>query len=153
MKKLVILCFALCCVMPLMAQQNSIDKLFAQYSGQQGFKTVILGPKLIAQSVESNGNSSDMAKKIKKIRILTSEDATPTLIESAQKIADSTYDFISTTYENDEITSFYVKEVESDEKSFLMIAHRAGKEIIMEVYGDFNVTEISQLSKLGRKQK
>lgn len=145
--------FAIICISPLMAQQSGVDGLFAQYSGKQGFKTVVLGPKLIEQRVANNEKTSDIAKKIKMIRILSSEDATPTLIESAQKIADSTYDFISTTYENDEITSFYVKEVESDEKSFLMIAHRAGKEIIMEVYGDFNVTEISQLSKLGTKQK
>lgn len=153
MKKLVILCFALCCVMPLMAQQNSIDKLFAQYSGKQGFKTVVLGPKLIEQRVSNNEKTSDIAKKIKMIRILSSEVESPELIAKVQAVADSSYEFISTTAENGEVTSFYINEVKIPNKSFLMIAHRSGKEIIMEVRGDFSVTDITQLSKLGTKQK
>ena len=57
------------------------------------------------------------------------------------------------TNENSEMTGFYINETAEDEKRFLMIAHREDEEVIMEIIGDFKITDISKLSKLGTTGK
>jgi len=154
MKKIVVFIAALFCLFAVKAQiSNPFDSLFTSYSGKTGYKTVVLGPKMIAMMEQNDGGNSTIKDKISQIRILSTEMENPELLAAATVVVQKSYELVSTTEEGIEKTSFYLNDVIPTQKSFIMIAHREGKEIIMEIVGKFNVTDITQLSSMGQKQK
>ena len=133
-----------------MAQPATSDALFAHYSGREGYKTVIMGQKMLSMVQKKAAAKSNVIRKIRQIRILTSEVEDSVLISYAHRVAANGYDLISsTTNSNGEATGFYIDESDKEQKKFLMIAHRRGKEIIMDIIGSFEIKEITQLSDFG----
>ena len=148
MRRIVLLLMLLLSV-PAMAGVETVDELFAAYSGRDGYKTVVLGRKILSVMSKEDGAMSDVIGRINRIRVLSTEKSDTAVVNSALRIAEKEYELFSQNIEDMESTSFYIREENDRDRSFLMVAHRTGQEIIMEISGDFKVTEISKLSKFG----
>lgn len=153
MKRLYVIIVSLLLALPILAQYANTDQLFAAYSGREGYKTVVMGRKMIAMMQKESGGKSNVTDNIRQISILSTEHSDSVLLNSARQLATQDYELISMTNENSEMTGFYINETAEDEKRFLMIAHREDEEVIMEIIGDFKITDISKLSKLGTTGK
>lgn len=153
MRRLSLIFISFLLSLPVLAQYRNTDQLFAAYSGREGYKTVVMGKKMIDMMQQESGGKSSAAENIRQIRILSTEMSDTTLVNSAIALAERDYELISTTSEDNESTSFYIDETNSSEKCFLMIAHREKEEVILEITGDFKITDISRLSKLGSVKK
>lgn len=112
-----------------------------------------MGRKMIAMMQKECGEKTNVIENIRQISILSTEHSDSLLLNAAIQLATQDYELISMTNENAEMTGFYINEALSDEKRFLMIAHREDEEVIMEIIGDFKITDISKLSKLGSSGK
>lgn len=134
--------------LPIMAGISSVDELFREYSGREGYKTVTLGRKMLSM-ISRDGKSSDVLDKVDQIRILSTEMTDTALVNSVVRLAEDQYELISDNSEDEETTSFFIREDKSGRKCFLMIAHRESQEIILDIRGDFNITEISKLKLSG----
>ena len=150
MKRFVFILFSMLMTLPVMAGYNNMDELFREYAGREGYKTVTLGRKMLSMMQKSGKSSSDVLDKVEQIRILSTEVTDTALVGSVTRLAEDEYELISETSEDKERTSFYIREEKSDKKLFLMIAHRENREIILDIRGDFNITEISKLSDFGK---
>lgn len=153
MKRLSVIIVSLLLALPILAQYGNTDQLFAAYSGREGYKTVVMGRKMIAMMQKECGEKTNVIENIRQISILSTEHSDSLLLNAAIQLATQDYELISMTNENAEMTGFYINEAVSDEKRFLMIAHREDEEVIMEIIGDFKITDISKLSKLGSSGK
>ena len=153
MKRLYVIIVSLLLALPILAQYANTDQLLAAYSGREGYKTVVMGRKMIAMMQKESGGKSNVIDNIRQISILSTEHSDSVLLNSARQLATQDYELISMTNENSEMTGFYINETAEDEKRFLMIAHREDEEVIMEIIGDFKITDISKLSKLGTTGK
>ncbi len=153
MRRLSLILMSFLLSLPVLAQYRNTDQLFASYSGREGYKTVVMGKKMLDMMQQENGGKSSAAENIRQIRILSTEMSDTTLISSAIALAERDFELISTTSEDNENTSFYINETNLAEKCFLMIAHREKEEVILEITGDFTITDISRLSKLGSAKK
>jgi len=131
-----------------LAQVGDTDSFFKEYSGAVGYKTVYLGQKMLEMS---SGAGNPVVKDIDMIRILTSETDDSVMIGKIRAIADGRYELISATDNSGDVTSFYLSEKRRGKKSFLMIAIRDGRDIVMEIIGDYKVEDISRLSQLAGK--
>lgn len=164
MKRIALLIMTVLLSLPMLAQFGAkwksapdsckdADELFAAYSGREGYQTVVMGQKMLQMMQKKTGKKSDMLNKIKQIRILSSETSDPQLLSLATVLGTEEYELISFTDDNKETTGFYINDSNSEEKQFLMVAHRADKEIVMEITGSFDVADISQLSTFGTAAK
>lgn len=153
MKRLYVIIISLLLTLPILAQYVNTDQLFSAYSGREGYKTVVMGKKMIAMMQKESGVKSNVIENIRQISILSTEHSDSLLLNSAKQLATQDYELISMTNEDCEMTSFYINEDVDDEKRFLMIAHREDEEVIMEIIGDFRITDISKLSKLSSTGK
>ncbi len=108
---------------------------------------------MIVMMQKESGSEPGPADGIRQIRILSTESSDSSLVAAAEKIALREYELISVTNENKESTSFYICEQDSANKRLLMIARRENEDVIMEIAGDFRITDISKLSKLGSHRK
>lgn len=149
MKKVSLFLLIFAALLSVQAQKSPQDDFFALYAGVKGFKTVVFGPKMLEMAANADGEKPEVLVKIKGLRVLSTENTNPVFVKNAMEMAEKNYELISANFDGEETTNFYLKEISKDEKSFLMIAHRSDQEIVMEISGDFDVTDISQLSKLG----
>jgi len=133
-----------------LAQVEDTNSFFKEYSGVVGYKTVYLGQKMLAMS---SGEDNPVVKDIDMIRILTSESNDSVMIEKISAIAYERYELISATDNSGEVTSFFLSEKKRGKKSFLMIAIRKDRDIVMEIIGDFKVEDISHLTNLAGQKK
>lgn len=153
MKKLSLILLMFVALFSATAQSSPQDDFFALYAGTKGYKTVVFHSKMLEMMANSEGEKPEVLKNIKSLRILSTENPNSVFLKNAIEMAEKNYELISENSDGEETTRFYLQEINKDEKSFLMIAHRMDKEIVMEISGDFDVTDISQLSTLGINQK
>jgi len=149
MKKVLSILILLSMSFLLLAQVEDADSFFKDYSGVVGYKTVFLGQKMLEMSA---GSDNPVVKNIDMIRILTSETNDPVMIGKIRAIADKKYELISATDNSGDVTSFFLSEKKHGKKSFLMIAIRDDKNIVMEIIGDYKVEDISRLTDLARQK-
>lgn len=153
MKRSALFLMSLLIVLPLVAQVTDTDGLFEAYEGRKGYKTVVLGRKMLDMMQKENKVRSSITDGIDRIRVLSTEAPDSMVVKTATAIAEEGYELISKRVEENETTSFYIKETDNDRKVFLMIAHKHGQEIVMDISGNFNITEISRLSRFGEVAK
>ena len=149
MKKLAVISLFLAMCLPAYANTSDLDGLFEAYAAVPGYKTVILGPKILQTMAKNGSEESDIIKNIEQIRVLSTLEPDDNLFLKAQSIAESEYEQVSINMEGDDYTGFYIKDSYDKKMSFLMIARREEQDIIMEISGYFSIKDISILSNIG----
>lgn len=129
---------------------RAIDTIFSSFEGTPGFTSVTYGPEMLKMI---SGRSSDESVKelignLQLIRIIvTTGDNSGILsfLTRLSTIGDS-YKLISSVTENEKKTQFFYKKEQTGLSSFLMISKENDKTTVLDIYGDFNVKDISKLS-------
>ena len=110
MKKLAVISLILAMCLPAYANTSDLDGLFEAYAAVPGYKTVILGPKILQTMAKNGSEESDIIKNIEQIRVLSTLEPDDNLFLKAQSIAESEYEQVSINMEGDDYTGFYIKD-------------------------------------------
>lgn len=130
-------------------QDRDTDSLFSRYSGKEGYSSVTYGKKML--EIMRKNASPDVARVLEgiaQIRIISgSGDGQSSLYDEACGITrNGGYGLISEIAESGTTTSFFIREEDGDMSSFLMISRSAGKDTVLDIYGVFDIQDISKLA-------
>lgn len=131
------------------SKERDTDTLFSRYSGKEGYSSVTYGKKML--EIMKKNASPDVARILEgivEIRIISgSGTGQPSLYDEACGItANGGYGLISEIAESGTSTSFFIREEDGDMSSFLMISRSDGKETVLDIYGVFDIQDISKLA-------
>lgn len=131
-----------------------IDSLFIRHSGEVGFSSVSYGDKMLSimkASVADEGTRR-LLGQLKLIRILVCREqgGTEKLFLSELDSISARYGSISEVADDGKVTKFLLKSEDGGLSSFLMISESADAVTALDIYGNFDVKDISRLSRLGK---
>lgn len=150
MKRLLLLFLLLFPAVLLQARERPADRIFDRFSGEKGYTTVHYGKKMLAMMKDgASAELNSLLEKIELIRIISTETGGQELTDAARSAAETGgYALISSVRKQDSETAFLLREETDGRSSFLMISHADGKYFVLDIYGFFNVRDISRLSTL-----
>ncbi len=167
MKKLFVLFALLIAGISAQAQADAIDAFFKQYIDDSRFTVVYIGPRLFQMfgDMEINGVEFDdeedeavleIAKGLKGLRILTSDQDVDELYEEAMKKIDtSDYELLMKVRDNDGSNlDFFIKENgEKKVSELFMIAGGDGEDFVMISFvGNMSIDDVTRMAR-GIKNK
>lgn len=134
------------------AQERPADSIFGRFSGEKGYTSVNYGKKMLAMMKDGASDElSALLDKIELIRIISSESNGATLSQQAYATAENGgYELISSVTKEDTDTSFLLRDEPDGRLSLLMISLAAGKCVVLDIYGIFDVRDISRLSTIAQ---
>lgn len=140
-------------MMPLLsaAQALNYSSFFERYEGNKEFRTVVLGRKMMEMMSEST-KDREMRRTlagIEHIRVITTTTYNEAFVTDARAVATSpNYKLISTVSEGGREVSFYLRSSESGINRLLMLSFSEGEWVVMGIYGQFDVRNISRLTQI-----
>ena len=140
-------------MMPLLsaAQALNYSSFFERYEGDKEFRTVVLGRKMMEMMSEST-KDREMRRTlagIEHIRVITTTTYNEAFVADARAVATSpNYKLISTVSEEGREVSFYLRSSESGTNRLLMLSFSEGEWVVMGIYGQFDVRNISRLTQI-----
>lgn len=140
-------------MMPLLsaAQALNYSSFFERYEGNKEFRTVVLGRKMMEMMSEST-KDREMRRTlagIEHIRVITTTTYNEAFVTDARAVATSpNYKLISTVSEGGREVSFYLRSSESGNNRLLMLSFNEGEWVVMGIYGEFDVRNISRLTQI-----
>ncbi|MCM1503409.1 MAG: DUF4252 domain-containing protein [Bacteroidales bacterium] len=132
---------------------SGIDSLFRSYEGKNGYQSIVYGRKML--DIMAKNSPSDIKKVlngISLIRMVSTRNVPGGIYDEATEIASAKYELISIVQEDRTSSQFFILEGK-DAASFLMITQNPDGEAILEIYGSFDIKDISRLSILGAQGK
>ena len=164
MKKILLILLAVLLPLGAGAQAQEQKMTFSQfrekYSGQQGYTTVEITEamlKLVGMGKKGNQPESLLSSMggITRICIITADRRSDDFIDDMDKVVakDSGYKLLSSVTESGQNAKFYYKEVPDTGKGdeppriseFVMILHGSSDNLIMNIHGDFSITQITSI--------
>ncbi|HUX59058.1 MAG TPA: DUF4252 domain-containing protein [Bacteroidales bacterium] len=155
MKKLLLSITALCLTLIIQAQSNPVDELFNKYSEREGFTVVSMSGRMFSMFSEMDSDNKDadnVISRLKSIRILSVEDSLLNknlnfYSELGKKLDFSVYEELMVVKEGRDITKFLIKQKGNLISELLVITGGPGGNSLISIRGDFNLKNISDLSK------
>jgi len=132
------------------ARERGIDSLFSAHSGEKGYTSVTYGSRML--KMMQDGASAQLRRLLENIdviRIISTEEFPAELEKQAQETAaDDCYELVSEVGSGDVSTAFFFKEECGDKSSFMMITSDSRSTAVLDIYGIFDIKDISSLSAL-----
>lgn len=140
-------------MMPLLsaAQALNYSSFFERYEGNKEFRTVVLGRKMMEMMSEST-KDREMRRTlagIEHIRVITTTTYNEAFVSDARAVATSpNYKLISAVSEGGREVSFYLRSSDSGKNRLLMLSFGEDEWVVMGIYGQFDVRNISRLTQI-----
>lgn len=152
MKRWIILIVCLFAVLMARAQQPELGELFSEYAGREGFTSMELGGKMM-QMMSRRVKDEDKALAqlldgIRSIRIVAAKKTDARFVEQLLKVAQAgRYKLVMSMSDQGQTTLFYfIDGGRSSDSEFLMISYGEKEQVALDIYGVFDVKDISRLA-------
>ncbi len=153
--KLILIIAVLFLSINLQAQTNAVDNLFNKYSEKDGFTVVSISGRMFSMfSDQENGEkgADNVIFKLKSIKILTVEDSLLNkdlnfYNELTRSRDMSAYEELMVIKEGRDITKFLILQKGNMISELVVITGGPGGNSLISIKGDFNLKDISDLSK------
>jgi hypothetical protein len=155
MKKLFLFFTAISLTLIIKAQSNPVDDMFNKYSERDGFTVVTISSRMFSMfsNLDSDDkDADDLIHKLKSIRILSVEDSLLNkninfYTELSKKLDLSAYEELMVVKGGKDVTKFLIKQNGKMISELLVITGGPGGNSLISIKGDFNLKNISELSK------
>ncbi len=140
-------------MMPLLstAQALNYSSFFERYEGNKEFRTVVLGRKMMEMMSEST-KDREMRRTlagIEHIKVISTSTYNEEFVSDARAVATSpNYKLISSVSEGGREVSFYLRSSDSGKNRLLMLSFGEDEWVVMGIYGQFDVRNISRLTQI-----
>ena len=155
MKRLLLLIILL---LPLVgaAQQLNYSGFFDRYENDKEFRTVVLGRKMMEMMSEQTSDR-EMRRTlagIEHIKVISTSTYNESFVTDARAVtSSSSYKLVSSVSEGGREVSFYVLNTREGKNRLLMLSFSDEEWVVMGIYGQFDVHNISRLTQIRPKTK
>lgn len=155
MKRLLLLIILL---LPLVgaAQQLNYSGFFDRYENNKEFRTVLLGRKMMEMMSEQTSDR-EMRRTlagIEHIKVISTSTYNESFVTDARAVtSSSSYKLVSSVSEGGREVSFYVLNTREGKNRLLMLSFSDEEWVVMGIYGQFDVRNISRLTQIRPKTK
>lgn len=155
MKRLLLLITLL---LPLVgaAQQLNYSGFFDRYENDKEFRTVVLGRKMMEMMSEQTSDR-EMRRTlagIEHIKVISTSTYNESFVADARAVtSSSSYKLVSSVSEGGREVSFYVLNTREGKNRLLMLSFSDEEWVVMGIYGQFDVRNISRLTQIRPKTK
>lgn len=155
MKRLLLLIILL---LPLVgaAQQLNYSVFFDRYENNKEFRTVVLGRKMMEMMSEQTSDR-EMRRTlagIEHIKVISTSTYNESFVADARAVtSSSSYKLVSSVSEGGREVSFYVLNTKEGKNRLLMLSFSDKEWVVMGIYGQFDVRNISRLTQIRPKTK
>ncbi len=155
MKRLLLLIILL---LPLVgaAQQLNYSVFFDRYENDKEFRTVVLGRKMMEMMSEQTSDR-EMRRTlagIEHIKVISTSTYNESFVADARAVtSSSSYKLVSSVSEGGREVSFYVLNTREGKNRLLMLSFSDEEWVVMGIYGQFDVRNISRLTQIRPKTK
>ncbi len=155
MKRLLLLIILL---LPLVgaAQQLNYSGFFDRYENDKEFRTVVLGRKMMEMMSEQTSDR-EMRRTlagIEHIKVISTSTYNESFVADARAVtSSSSYKLVSSVSEGGREVSFYVLNTREGKNRLLMLSFSDEEWVVMGIYGQFDVRNISRLTQIRPKTK
>ena len=155
MKRLLLLIILL---LPLVgaAQQLNYSGFFDRYENDKEFRTVVLGRKMMEMMSEQTSDR-EMRRTlagIEHIKVISTSTYNERFVADARAVtSSSSYKLVSSVSEGGREVSFYVLNSKEGKNRLLMLSFSDEEWVVMGIYGQFDLRNISRLTQIRPKTK
>lgn len=155
MKRLLLLIILL---LPLVgaAQQLNYSGFFDRYENDKEFRTVVLGRKMMEMMSEQTSDR-EMRRTlagIDHIKVISTSTYNESFVADARAVTSSSSSkLVSSVSEGGREVSFYVLNTREGKNRLLMLSFSDEEWVVMGIYGQFDVRNISRLTQIRPKTK
>lgn len=155
MKRLLLLIILL---LPLVgaAQQLNYSGFFDRYENNKEFRTVVLGRKMMEMMSEQTSDR-EMRRTlagIEHIKVISTSTYNERFVTDARAVtSSSSYKLVSSVSEGGREVSFYVLNSKEGKNRLLMLSFSDEEWVVMGIYGQFDLRNISRLTQIRPKTK
>lgn len=155
MKRLLLLIILL---LPLVgaAQQLNYSGFFDRYENDKEFRTVVLGRKMMEMMSEQTSDR-EMRRTlagIEHIKVISTSTYNESFVADARAVtSSSSYKLVSSVSEGGREVSFYVLNSKEGKNRLLMLSFSDEEWVVMGIYGQFDLRNISRLTQIRPKTK
>ncbi len=155
MKRLLLLIILL---LPLVgaAQQLNYSGFFDRYENDKEFRTVVLGRKMMEMMSEQTSDR-EMRRTlagIEHIKVISTSTYNESFVADARAVTSSpSYKLVSSVSEGGREVSFYVLNTREGKNRLLMLSFSDEEWVVMGIYGQFDLRNISRLTQIRPKTK
>lgn len=155
MKRLLLLIILL---LPLVgaAQQLNYSGFFDRYENDKEFRTVVLGRKMMEMMSEQTSDR-EMRRTlagIEHIKVISTSTYNERFVTDARAVtSSSSYKLVSSVSEGGREVSFYVLNTREGKNRLLMLSFSDEEWVVMGIYGQFDLRNISRLTQIRPKTK
>lgn len=136
------------------AQEVFYTSFFNRYENNKEFRTVVLGRKMMEMMSEQTSDR-EMRRTlagIEHIKVISTSTYNKRFVTDAQFLADQ-FKLISTISEGGREVSFYVLNTREGKNRLLMLSFSDEEWVVMGIYGQFDLRNISRLTQIRPKTK
>lgn len=138
------------------AQEFSYTSFFNLYENNKEFRTVVLGRKMMEMMSEQTSDR-EMRRTlagIDHIKVISTSTYNESFVADARAvISSSSYKLVSSVSEGGREVSFYVFNSKEGKNRLLMLSFSDDEWVVMGIYGQFDVRNISRLTQIRPKTK
>ncbi len=155
MKRLLLLIILL---LPLVgaAQQLNYSGFFDRYENNKEFRTVVRGRKMM-EMISEQTSDREMRRTlagIEHIKVISTSTYNESFVADARAVTSSpSYKLVSSVSEGGREVSFYVLNTREGKNQLLMLSFSDDEWVVMGIYGQFDVRNISRLTQIRPKTK
>lgn len=138
------------------AQQLNYSGFFDRYENDKEFRTVVLGRKMMEMMSEQTSDR-EMRRTlagIEHIKVISTSTYNESFVADARAVtSSSSYKLVSSVCEGGREVSFYVLNTREGKNRLLMLSFSDEEWVVMGIYGQFDVRNISRLTQIRPKTK
>lgn len=138
------------------AQQLNYSGFFDRYENDKEFRTVVLGRKMMEMMSEQTSDR-EMRRTlagIEHIKVISTSTYNESFVADARAVTSSpSYKLVSSVSEGGREVSFYVLNTREGKNRLLMLSFSDEEWVVMGIYGQFDVRNISRLTQIRPKTK
>lgn len=138
------------------AQQLNYSGFFDRYENDKEFRTVVLGRKMMEMMSEQTSDR-EMRRTlagIEHIKVISTSTYNESFVADARAVtSSSSYKLVSSVSEGGREVSFYVQNTKEGKNRLLMLSFSDEEWVVMGIYGQFDVRNISRLTQIRPKTK
>jgi len=138
------------------AQEVFYTSFFNRYENNKEFRTVVLGRKMMEMMSEQTSDR-EMRRTlagIEHIKVISTSTYNESFVTDARAVtSSSSYKLVSSVSEGGREVSFYVLNTREDKNRLLMLSFSDEEWVVMGIYGQFDVRNISRLTQIRPKTK
>lgn len=138
------------------AQQLNYSGFFDRYENDKEFRTVVLGRKMMEMMSEQTSDR-EMRRTlagIEHIKVISTSTYNESFVADARAVtSSSSYKLVSSVSEGGREVSFYVLNTREGKNRLLMLSFSDDEWVVMGIYGQFDVRNISRLTQIRPKTK